>query len=152
MNRKTLELFKKSMNEDEAYDLVTSASTTRKCGSCTACCFALGIDELAKEPQTECPHRIKLRGCAIYDTRPKQCKHYFCLWKLGFLNLKDSPDKIGVIVDGMTDDEGNPYVRVTETKAGALEVGQRGWHVLNSVPSNRVFVIRKDGSTVWMAR
>src|SRR5580692_5396384 len=35
--------------------------------------------------------------CSIYGDRPACCKSYQCLWREGFFNDEDRPDKSGVI-------------------------------------------------------
>lgn len=70
------------------------------CGECTACCTSLHVPELDKPEGTPC---LNLRsdgpGCASYDIRPKSCRDFNCLWRLGLLELGDRPDKTGVIFD-----------------------------------------------------
>lgn len=52
------------------------------CGSCNMCCFLPGIKdpELEKKPNTWCANCKIGSGCQIYDSRPKVCRDFKCLW------------------------------------------------------------------------
>ncbi|MDG1437670.1 MAG: hypothetical protein P8P98_01740, partial [Emcibacteraceae bacterium] len=74
---------------------------SRECGECTACCVELTIEDpdLVKLPGVKCQHLNRKGGCGIYDTRPKTCKNWYCMWR--FLpNLDDTwrPDLKGVMI------------------------------------------------------
>jgi hypothetical protein len=106
-----------------------------KCGDCQACCKTLYLEaaEFTKPSHTLCRHACG--GCAIYDTRPKECRVFKCYWLLSQesddpLPVRLRPDKCGAIfthdtTDGKLDliemhldGEGNPdawaYVRGME--------------------------------------
>ena len=70
----------------------------RTCGTCTACCKIMGIDELKKPPSVWCPHCEIAKGCKIYDDRPQSCQSFRCLW-LNDTRLPDEmrPDKTKVV-------------------------------------------------------
>ncbi len=70
--------------------------TQRACGTCTACCHGLAIDELDKPGFQTCAH-VCDAGCAIYEQRPDCCRDFQCLWLQGHLGEDDRPDRIGVI-------------------------------------------------------
>lgn len=88
----------------------------RNCGECIVCCVYLKINcpELKKAPLTHCPH-LKLSEqikenvvqystdipcpCSIYDNKPEVCSGYHCLWRLGYGNDCDRPDRSGVLCD-----------------------------------------------------
>lgn len=70
----------------------------RSCGSCSACCFALGVRQIDKPVFTRCSHACAA-GCAIYETRPDPCRVYRCAWLDGFGERRDRPDRLGVILD-----------------------------------------------------
>ncbi|RJX32062.1 MAG: hypothetical protein C4516_05340 [Oxalobacter sp.] len=55
----------------------------RQCGECMVCCEYMPISAkgLIKPAQTLCPHVIVNRGCSIYETRPKVCRTWHCLWR-----------------------------------------------------------------------
>jgi Fe-S-cluster containining protein len=52
----------------------------RQCGSCSLCCKVLGVAALDKPEQAWCVHCKPGRGCAIYATRPQECRTFGCLW------------------------------------------------------------------------
>jgi len=73
----------------------------RECGNCTACCVELIIQdpELVKLPGVKCRHLNKTGGCSIYQTRPKTCREWFCMWRfLPLLGEDWRPDKSGVLI------------------------------------------------------
>jgi hypothetical protein len=73
----------------------------RECGSCTACCVALTIDEpeLQKLPGYACSNCREGAGCAIYETRPKICREWFCAWRrLDWIAATLRPDRSGVLI------------------------------------------------------
>lgn len=54
----------------------------RTCGTCTLCCKAVAVEEVAKPIGAWCPHCIRQKGCAIYDARPASCRTFYCQWML----------------------------------------------------------------------
>jgi hypothetical protein len=72
----------------------------RSCGACTACCDAVGVEELGKSEFTQCKH-LCATGCAIYKKRPGQCRDYMCSWRALWTPNDESwrPDHLGVIFD-----------------------------------------------------
>jgi len=72
----------------------------RACGTCTACCVALAIDdgEIQKEAGERCS-KLGDNGCSIYEQRPGSCSGYFCLWRSGLVDTQHRPDRVGVIFD-----------------------------------------------------
>ena len=54
----------------------------RECSTCTLCCKLIAVNELGKPPGTWCPHCIRGTGCGIYETRPAECRTFFCHWML----------------------------------------------------------------------
>ena len=44
------------------------------------CCKLIAVTELGKQPGTWCPHCVRGRGCGIYETRPTECRTFFCHW------------------------------------------------------------------------
>ena len=54
---------------------------TRECGTCTLCCKVMGIHALEKPRGQWCDHAMPGRGgCAIYETRPHECRTFACTW------------------------------------------------------------------------
>lgn len=57
----------------------------RECGKCSLCCKLVGVDELAKPPGKWCKDCAPGKeGCKIYETRPKSCRDFLCLWRVRF--------------------------------------------------------------------
>ncbi|MCA0406331.1 MAG: hypothetical protein LCH39_09305 [Proteobacteria bacterium] len=54
------------------------------CGSCTMCCKLFDVDWLDKpKPAGKwCHHCQPGRGCAIWQSLPKGCADYFCVWRI----------------------------------------------------------------------
>ena len=55
--------------------------SARTCDGCTLCCRLPDIDELDKPANLACRHCVEGKGCAQYDTRPKTCRDFLCLWR-----------------------------------------------------------------------
>jgi len=73
----------------------------RECGECTACCVELVIEDpkLVKLPGVKCKHLKRSGGCGIYQTRPRTCQEWYCMWR--FMPLLDKswrPDQKGVLI------------------------------------------------------
>lgn len=71
----------------------------RTCGSCTACCRIPSIRILDKPAGKNCVNCVPLEGCTIYETRPQQCRDFYC----GFMVMKElgeewRPSTAGFIV------------------------------------------------------
>jgi len=54
----------------------------RACGTCTLCCKLIAVTALDKAPGVWCRHTVKGKGCGIYETRPTECRTFFCHWML----------------------------------------------------------------------
>jgi hypothetical protein len=87
----------------------------RECGSCTACCFELSIDDpaLVKAPRELCSHCTQ-GGCAIYEARPQDCRDWFCAWRR-LADLPDdlNPERCGLLATLVENPQGeNPFARL----------------------------------------
>lgn len=83
----------------EVKDYVKGLSD-RECGSCNACCVLLSIPALLKGAGVACKHlrpERDARACARYDTRPKACADFHCLWRLDLAPGFERPDKSGIV-------------------------------------------------------
>ena len=69
----------------------------RVCGECTACCTIMAVAELNKANYQPCPHNCG--SCAIYDSRPRNCRSWCCSWLLGRIEGDEQrrPDKLGLM-------------------------------------------------------
>lgn len=76
----------------------------RICGSCNACCNAVGVEELGKPYYTNCEHQGSSKGCAIHGSHPASCKRYQCLWLTGNFKWEDRPDMLGAVIHCENDD------------------------------------------------
>jgi Fe-S-cluster containining protein len=82
--------------------LPLTITTDRECGSCTACCIWLGVEELQKYTGQKCKH---LKGpaaihkrCGIYHRRPMACVDYSCMWREGWGQEEWQPHKSGILI------------------------------------------------------
>jgi len=90
----------------------------RSCGTCTACCTALGVLEIDKPPCTPCKHLGTTKGCGIYETRPESCRRYHCMWRAGLISAERRPDRFGIVFDPI--EELPNEILAREVRAGAL--------------------------------
>ena len=67
----------------------------RDCGGCTVCCTILAVNGMT-EAGEPCKNQCEA-GCAIYAERPRPCRSFDCLWRLGVGEEDDRPDKSGVM-------------------------------------------------------
>lgn len=79
-------------------EIAKAKAARRKCGDCQACCTALTIHAITKPAQTRCPNQCAA-GCAIYKERPSECSTYLCMWRQGWGEEDDRPDKLGAVLD-----------------------------------------------------
>lgn len=65
---------------------VTEASANlvagRECGTCTMCCKMFEIPSIAKAAGEWCPDCAIGKGCTVYETRPTECRDFFCHYRL----------------------------------------------------------------------
>ena len=60
----------------------------RTCGDCSLCCKLIRVDAFEKAPGTWCTHCAPKAshesggGCRIYDSRPAECRDFYCAWLL----------------------------------------------------------------------
>lgn len=54
----------------------------RACGTCTLCCKVIAVADFDKPPGVWCQHCARGKGCGIYETRPADCRTFFCEWML----------------------------------------------------------------------
>jgi hypothetical protein len=65
--------------------------TTRSCDGCDLCCTAPGIKALDKPPGVPCANLCGEpgRSCSIYPDRPRDCREFWCLWRMSDAILPD---------------------------------------------------------------
>ncbi len=74
-------------------------SDERTCDGCRACCTLVAVDELDKPAQVACAS-LDCDACAIYESRPQECKNFNCAWLMappGRMSDDFRPDKVGVV-------------------------------------------------------
>jgi hypothetical protein len=94
----------------------------RKCGECSACCYASEVGTLQKPPYSECPFVLQGAAegcCSIHKSSPRACKGFKCLWLAGEFRNDQRPDELGVLVSTMRTRFGT-IVRVHEAVEDAL--------------------------------
>lgn len=96
----------------------------RECGPCSLCCSVLRVDELKKLGGVRCPHQLDAGGCGIHPSRPKICRAYRCLWLQGGLQDGDRPDKLGAIVNILSQ-VAQPRLSIQEAAPGAWDRSPR---------------------------
>jgi len=113
--------------------------SSRKCGPCTACCTALGVEELNKPRGVICKHICN--GCAIYATRPESCRTYYCAWRVGFGLPEDRPDKIGVVCTYVTSKSvGRRVLEILELWEGAADEPRPSALIKQAAATQIVFI------------
>ena len=96
----------------------------RACGECSLCCTVLRVDELRKQGGTDCAQQRAGGGCAIHPTRPQICRGYRCLWLQGGLEEGDRPDRLGAVMDLVTQG-GATRFSIQEARSGAFDGSPR---------------------------
>lgn len=88
----------------------------RECGSCTACCTIMPVEEIAKPGHVRCKHLKAAKRCSVYHSAamPTSCRVWNCRWLVddehGDLQR---PDRSHFVVDVMPD-----IMRATENATG----------------------------------
>jgi hypothetical protein len=117
------------------------------CGTCTACCTVLGVKELRKEDYKNCTHLCG-GGCAIYQSRPKECQTYECLWRASSGKLDElRPDKLGVILEPTQTSVGQAVVvREVWMDASKSDLAQQFIELVAEQIQGFVYIVRPDGT------
>jgi hypothetical protein len=79
--------------------------TPRDCGGCTFCCKIMRVQDAPAPPAVKpggkwCASCEVGKGCRTYETRPKACREFSCLWRLGVGTEAMRPDRSRVILTG----------------------------------------------------
>lgn len=89
---------------------------SRPCGGCQECCHTMRIVALRKPPHTAC-HCLCETGCSIHETKPAECKNFYCHWKYhDELPEHCRPDCSGIIISTEPD-----YFAFYESRLGAFD-------------------------------
>jgi hypothetical protein len=102
---------------------VERSIASRPCGECSACCTALAVVEIEKEAGTACCHiGQEGKGCSIYPDRPRSCRDFQCLWRIGAGRDDERPDRVGIVLDTTRPGHaGHPGMVALEAWPGAFE-------------------------------
>ena len=72
--------------------------SVRQCGSCSACCTLLEVEEVGTSVNEWCKYCEAGKGCTIYDSRPQMCRSFSCAWLQGHLDDNWYPERAGMVV------------------------------------------------------
>ena len=70
----------------------------RECGSCTMCCKTMSVWEIEKPNGVWCKHVKGHKSCEIYESRPRSCRDFNCLWLRGVGTDAMRPDRSRIIM------------------------------------------------------
>lgn len=77
----------------------------QECDECTLCCKLLETHGIKSSIEEYCEECLPDAGCSIHETRPEECRKYFCMWvQMESVGIELRPDKSGIIFDKMCDD------------------------------------------------
>jgi hypothetical protein len=132
----------------------------RSCGTCTLCCKAVAVAEIAKPGGVWCQHCVSGKRCTIYHSRYASCRTFYCEWMMQKgLGPEWKPDRAKFVLVN-TDasrhltacvDPGypsawrrSPYYE--QLRQWAVEGMQRfpDLHMVNAMIGNRCIVILPD--------
>jgi len=82
------------------------------------------VDPLRKLGGVPCARLGDRQGCSIHPVRPAACRVYRCLWLQGSFDAEDRPDKLGAVLD-LVSEGGEPRLAVREAEPGAFERSPR---------------------------
>jgi hypothetical protein len=125
----------------------------RACGGCSACCTALGVDDLdppkpAWAPCSDCLPSSDdgtAGGCGRYATRPPSCQTYQCLWRDGSFADEHRPDRVGLILEPWHAPDGDVGIVAREVIPGAFR-SRAGEELLAPIAERlAVLVVFPDG-------
>jgi|SRR5215467_7075712 len=116
--------------------------TKRACGSCTGCCFVFEVPGVTQAYEW-CQHCSIGVGCRIYQDRPQDCASFYCLWRMGFGEEEDRPDRHGVVMDLQVEGT-DAVIRVWRPKQLQVRKLMSAARMLGEVSE----VLRHDGYTV----
>jgi len=75
-----------------------------ECSGCTLCCKLMNVVEKNKPSGVWCDDCICGVGCSSYDTRPKECADFLCMWaQMDKVSEDLRPDKCGVVFEKISD-------------------------------------------------
>ena len=113
----------------------------RRCGSCSACCEVLPIEEVSSPRYTRCEHqRGSYNCCSIYDERPSFCSTFKCAWLHGHFSIADRPNKIGCFVTSDRSSDFGDFLSFREIYPSSLH-SQRVNALINRCLKNKINIV-----------
>jgi hypothetical protein len=119
----------------------------RACGPCSACCTALGVNDLVppKRDWETCRFVQAGGGCACYTDRPPTCRSYSCFWREGIGLDEHRPDIVGLILEPWKAPDGGTGIVAREVIPGAFR-SRAGEELLAPIAERMaVLVVFPDG-------
>jgi hypothetical protein len=130
----------------------------RACGACNVCCVALTIDDpaLRKVQGVRCPNARPDNSCAIYATRPRTCRDFYCGWRtLKWIKEPLRPDRSGVLaqlhVETGKDGVNRVGVKITLLNATALKAEGLAETIAAGVAAGVPVYLAVPGPPGWTA-
>jgi hypothetical protein len=126
------------------FPLTLAPRPGRSCGPCTACCTAVGVEEIAKPPGTPCPSCTGT-SCAVYVDRPASCRSYTCLWLAGHIegDERRRPDNLGLLFEFRMFSLG-PVLQVWELRPQVVDAPAIHY-LLEKMATKVILYIRRHG-------
>lgn len=122
----------------------------KSCGPCSLCCKVLEITEFAKPAGQLCENCQNggSGGCTIYETRPKVCRDYECLWKSEReLSPRLRPDRTGTLL--MEDPDSDEYRAVCDPAKPMAWLNPLVFKQLVTMAKSGRIVVAKAGLKSW---
>ncbi len=117
------------------------------CGGCTACCKTHAVTSISKEMGAWCVHSRACKGCAIYNTRPDECRSFECAWLHEKWPLRYRPDKTKIVPEFKVLSGIGIILALWEVKSGALQKEHiQKWTRRNLLGGNHVVHIPVVGN------
>jgi hypothetical protein len=138
-------------------DVPKTSPQLRQCGGCTLCCKLMGVRQLGKPAGAWCVHCECSTGCAIYETRPEDCRIFNCgylympnldeRWKPAVckfvLSTDETESHMKIVVDPDRPDAGHKEPYYSAFKSWACVAVRQGGNVLVEI-GKRVIAILPD--------
>lgn len=135
-------------NQKALLKVLDAVMAKRPCDECSACCTTLEVPAVQTKVGETCQHVAAGGGCAIYATRPKDCREYACAWKLGVGSEEQRPDKIGFTITAARASLGlHPAWLVHELWKGAASAPEAE-AFLQRIANPNVVVVMRDARAI----
>lgn len=128
--------------------------SNRSCGSCTACCTTMRVEELDKPVGVTCQHVCK-SGCSIYESRPSGCVNWECVWLQSSMADGLRPDKMGLVFLPQKENAFSTYgIQVVGARevwpwAASMQKGKKAIRFMTSKSISVLLLRGEDGRTLY---